>query len=147
RRLLIALLALVTVWSIIGFVQVGLGLDNVTRFLTSPVGAVFYAPGLVESKLPTMSFNWRSGSDVQPFGPFLNAIEFGIFTAVGIGAAVAMALGRTRLVPRWLVITTLALAIAANVAGLKATGWVAAAVAIAVAFVTLGGSIRRVVAV
>jgi O-antigen ligase len=147
RRLLIALLGLVTVWSIIGFGQVALGLDSVTRFLTSPGGAVFYAPGLVESKLPTMSFNWRSSSDVQPFGPFLNAIEFGIFTAVGIGAGVAMALGRIRLAPRWLVMVALVLGIAANVACLKATGWVAAAVAIAVAFLTLGGSIRRLIAV
>ncbi|HZE76062.1 MAG TPA: O-antigen ligase family protein [Gemmatimonadales bacterium] len=147
RRLLVALLALVAVWSIIGFVQVAAGLDNMLWFLASPGGAVLYAPGLVATKAATMSFNWRSGTDVQPFGPFLNAIEFGIFTAVGIGAAVAMAVGRTRLAPRWLVITALILAVAANVACLKATGWVAALVGIAVAFVTLGRSIRRVVSV
>jgi len=147
RRLLTALLALVAVWSLIGFLQVALGLDRILGFLASPGGAVFYAPGLVEGRLPTMGFNWRSGTEIQPFGPFLNAIEFGIFTAVGVGAAVAMAVGRLWLGPRWLVWLALVLATAANVACLKATGWVAAAVAIAVAFVTVGRSIRRVLAV
>ena len=138
RRFLIALLGLVVVWSIVGFLQMALGLDPVIAFLGSPGAAVFFAPGLLVTKLAAMNFNWRSGNDVQPFGPFLNAIEFGIFTAVGIGAAVAMTLGRPRLVPRWLVLGALVVATAANVACLKATGWVAAAVAIAVAFVTLG---------
>jgi O-antigen ligase len=147
RRILTALLASVVLWSALGFVQVVVGLDGVIRFISSPAGGVFYAPGLVEGRLATMGFNWRSGTDVQPFGPFLNAIEFGIFTAVGVGAAVAMALGRSQLGPKWLVGAVLVLGTAANVACLKATGWVAAAVAIAVAFVTLGRSIRRVVGV
>ncbi len=147
RRFLITLLCLVSIWSIIGFVQVALGLDTVIAFLGSPAAAAFFAPGLLATKLAAMNFNWRSGTDVQPFGPFLNAIEFGIFTAVGIGAAIAMALGRVRAVPRSLVAVTLVVTVAANVACLKATGWVAAGVAIAVAFVTLGRSVARVVAV
>lgn len=144
RRILGALLALVVVWSIVGFVEVAAGLDRVLAFLGSPAAAVLYAPGMLVTKLAAMNFNWQSGSDVQPFGPFLNAIEFGIFTAVGIGAAVAMMLGRANLGPRWLVATALVLATAANITCLKATGWVAAGVAIAVAFITLGRSIARV---
>jgi O-antigen ligase len=147
RRVLIALLVLVTFWSVIGFVEVALGLDNVVAALQSPVAASLYPPGLLKTRLAAMNFNWRSGATVQPFGPFINAIEFGIFTAIGVGASVALAVGRVKLVPRWLVSTALPLATAANVACLKASGWVAAGVAIAVAFVTLGRSIRRVVAV
>ncbi len=147
RRFLIALLCAVSVWSVIGFVQMAAGMDAVLAFLRTPAAAVFFAPGLLVTKVAAMNFNWLSGTDVQPFGPFINSIEFGIFTAVGIGAAIALALGRLRTVPRWLVAVTLVMAVAANLACLKATGWVAAGVAITVAFLTLGRSVARVVAV
>lgn len=147
RRLLIALLCLVGACSVVGFVQVALGLDPIITFLGSPGAAVFFPPLFLEERLASLNFNWRVGTDVQPFGPFLNAIEFGILTAVGVGTALALAVGRSRLAPRSLVLGVLILASAANIACMKGTGWVAASVAVAIAFVSLGRSIRRVVGV
>jgi O-antigen ligase len=147
RRILIALMALVGVWCIVGFVEVALGLDSIVGMLGTPAAAALFPLGLLDTKLGAFDFNWRSGNDVQPFGPFINAIEFGIFTAIGLGSAVALAVRRSALVPRWLVLSVFALAAAANVACLKATGWIAAGVAIAVAFVSLGRSLRRVIGI
>jgi O-antigen ligase len=147
RRLLVALLSLVGVWSIVGFIEVALGIDPIFAFLKSPAAAVFYPPLFVQERLAARNFNWLSGTNVQPFGAFLNAIEFGILTAVGVGSALALAVGRRTLAPRWLVVGVLILASAANIACMKGTGWLAAGVAVAIAFISLGRSIRRVVGV
>ncbi len=147
RRLLIALLALVGFWSIVGFIEVALGIDPIFAFLKSPAAAVFYPPLFLQERLAARNFNWLSGNEVQPFGAFLNAIEFGILTAVGVGSALALAVGRRALAPRWLVLAVLILASAANIACMKGTGWLAAGVAVAIAFISLGRSIRRVVGV
>jgi len=147
RRLLVALLCLVGVCSVVGFVQVAIGLDPIIKFLGSPGAAVFFPPIFLEERLASLNFNWRVGTDVQPFGPFLNAIEFGILTAVGVGSSLALAVGRSRLAPRWLVLVVFILASAANIACMKGTGWVAASVAVAIAFISLGRSVRRVVGV
>lgn len=147
RRMLVALLCLVAFWSVIGFVEVVVGIDPIFAFLKSPAAAVFYPPVFLQERLAARNFNWLSGNDVQPFGCFLNAIEFGILTAAGIGSALALAVGRRALAPRWLVVGVLVLATAANIASMKGTGWLAAGVAVAIAFVSLGRSIRRVVAV
>jgi O-antigen ligase len=147
RRILIGVLALVGVWSIVGFIQAAVGMDVMFAFLQTPISAAFYPPGLVDDRIAGQSFNWLSGTDVQPFGPFVNSIEFGVLTAAGLGIALALAVGRSRLAPRWLVLSVLVLATAANIACLKGTGWAAAGVAVAIAFVSLGRSIRRVLGV
>jgi O-antigen ligase len=147
RRLLIALLALVGFWCIVGFIEVAIGMDPIFAFLKSPAAAVFYPPLFLQDRLAARNFNWLSGNEVQPFGAFLNAIEFGILTAVGVGSALALAVGRRGLAPRWLVLSVLVLAGAANIACMKGTGWLAAGVAVAIAFVSLGRSIRRVLGV
>lgn len=147
RRLLIALLCLVGFWSLVGFIEVFLGVDPIFSFLKSPAAAVFYPPLFLQERLAARNFNWLSGNDVQPFGCFLNAIEFGILTAAGVGSALALAISRRALAPRGLVLAVLVLATAANVAAMKGTGWLAAGVAVAIAFVSLGRSIRRVVGV
>jgi len=147
RRLLVAVLWLVGAWSVIGFIEVAVGMDPIFAFLKSPAAAVLYPPIFLQERLAARNFNWLSGNDVQPFGCFLNAIEFGILTAAGVGSALALAVGRRALAPRWLVLAVLVLATAANIACMKGTGWLAAGVAVAIAFVSLGRSIRRVVAV
>jgi O-antigen ligase len=147
RRLLMALLSLVGFWSIVGFIEVAVGIDPIFAFLKSPAAAVFYPPLFLQERLAARNFNWLSGNSVQPFGAFLNAIEFGILTAVGVGSALALAVGRRALAPRWLVVGVLILASAANVASMKGTGWLAAGVAVAMAFISLGRSIRRVVGI
>jgi len=130
---------------VVGFVQVAVGRDAVLAFLGSPAAAVLFPPRLLESRMVTQDFNWLSGTGgVQPFGPFINATEFGLFTAIGAGVATALLAGRARLVPRWVAAGTLVLSLAANAAALKGTGWISAIVALLVAAVALGGSIRRI---
>lgn len=147
RRLLMAVLWLVGAWSVIGFIEVAVGLDPIVSFFNTPVAWVFFPPLFLKERVASLNFNWRSGNTVQPFGPFINAIEFGILTAVGVGIALALAVARSRLAPRRLVLSVLVLASAANIACMKGTGWLAAGVAVAVAFLSLGRSLRRVIGV
>jgi len=143
RRVITALLVLAAGWSALGLLESAIGLEGILAFLRSPGAALLFPTRLVREKLVAMDFNWISGDHVQPFGPFVNSIEFGIFTAAGMGVAVAIVVSRNRLAPRWLAFLTFVLALAANVAALKATGWLAAVVALVTVFVALGGSLRR----
>jgi O-antigen ligase len=131
-------------WSAIGFVQVALGYGTVSELLLSPLSAIVYAPAEMQSKLGAVGVNWRRGESVQPFGPFDNSNVFGFFAAAGAGMAMAALVGRHHQAPRRLAMLTLALAVAADVAALKVTGWLAAAGALLIVFLALGGSIRRV---
>jgi O-antigen ligase len=145
QTLISVFLVLVAVWCVIGFVEVGLGYRVVGAVLKSPFGALVFNPGDVGAKLGALGVNWQIGDtdSVTPFGPFPNGIMFGIFTAMGIGVAAVALVSRLQYVPRWLAIGTLALALAANVACLKATGWVAGGAALVTAFLAHGGSVRR----
>ncbi len=144
RRLLQSLLALIAVWSVFGFVEVAIGLPALLRFFNSPLAATFFPPRFLEGKITLMSFNWLSDEDVQPFGPFVNSIEFGIFTAVGLSIVAAASIGRTRLLSLAGLLSAGLLSATANVAALKATGWSAAAAAITLAFLAFGRSVKRV---
>lgn len=145
RRLVAALLVLVTIWSIVGFIQAALGFTTVREMLSSPLAGLVYSPAELGIKLGAIGVNWRRGDSVQPFGPFDNAIVFGMFTAMGVGIAAATLVGRVRFAPRWLAVTTVVLGLAADIATLKATGWISAAAALVVAFLVLGGSLGAVV--
>ena len=74
----------------------------------------------------------------------LNFRQTQMFKIGNVGVAAVLLVARSRLVPRWLVVTTLLLALAADLTALKATGWAAAAVALLVAAIALGTSIRRI---
>jgi O-antigen ligase len=145
RRIITAVLALVAFWSAVGFLQAAIGLAGILEFLKSPAAALLFPRTLLDYKLVAMDFNWRSGYSVRPFGPFINATEFGAFTALGLGMAVAVVVSRSRLAPRWLALLTAGLALSANIASLKATGWVAAVAVLVTVFIALGGSVWRVV--
>jgi O-antigen ligase len=143
RRLLTTVLVLVSFWCVVGIGQVVIGRDRIMSFLNSPFAAILYLPSLLRYKVAAMDFNWLSGHDVRPFGPFINSIEFGVFTAAGLSVAVALAVSRSNLVPKWLAVFTGILALWANIAALKATGWLAALAALLAVFIALGGSVRR----
>ena len=144
RRLVTALLVLVTMWSVVGFLQAALSFTTVREMLSSPLAGLVYSPAELGIKLGAIGVNWRRGDSVQPFGPFDNAIVFGMFTATGVGLATATLVGRVRFAPRWLAVTTLVLGLAADIATLKATGWISAAAALVIAFLALGGSVGAV---
>jgi len=143
RRAVVAVLVLIDAWCVVGFTQSAIGLDGVLAFLRSRAADALFLPSLLRYKLVALDFNWKTGYGVQPFGPFINGIEFGIFTAVGLGVAAAATASRANLAPKWLALSTAVVALAANLAALKGTGWLAAVAAILTVFVALGGSVRR----
>lgn len=145
RSLLAAFQLLVVFWSIIGIVQMIAGRALVLEALAQPWSTALFPAGLLEQKFVLMNFNWIAGDRVQPFGPFINSISFGIFTAAGLVVAAAAITRTTGGMSRVPARVAFVLAATVNIATLKATGWVAAVVGLVMLNVALGGSVRRAI--
>ena len=145
RLFITSVVALSAFWCLVGVLQMLSSRESVLAVLRQPIAAMLFSPNLMRDKLVLMNFNWIRDGNVQPFGPFINSISFGIFTAVGIAVTAGAFARRFTSFPRVVVGAMMVLAVMINIATLKGTGWMAAIVGLIVLNVALGGSVKRAV--